>query len=208
MGSRWVYKSMSVERCGWVHQGGGGIFGIGLELEQCECGQWWEIEYWSHCSSVARYSRRDCQARKNWTIRGYGIIYKLKVLKWSGGDWIRVPKCFPQWSIPSRKSGIFGVIWVPYEIRWSRLRTLLHYLWHQGVVLKRKDHVLQWSDKVREVRHEKHRVFSRYMGALVNKWEGIERGWFWRVLFVMIGTFLFMNLALFPECILSYCDTW
>ena len=47
---------------------------------------------------------------KNWTIRGYGVIYKLKVLKWSGRGWIWVPKCFLQQSIPSRKSGIFSVI--------------------------------------------------------------------------------------------------
>ena len=39
MGSQRVYKSMSVERCEWVHRGGGGVFGIGLESEQCRCGQ-------------------------------------------------------------------------------------------------------------------------------------------------------------------------
>ena len=40
MGSQRVYKNMSVERCGWVRQGGGGIFGIGLGLKQCELKQW------------------------------------------------------------------------------------------------------------------------------------------------------------------------
>ena len=94
MGNQWVYKSMSVEWCGWVHWGGGSIFGIGLELEQCEHGQLWGRVYWSHCSSIVRYSQRDRQARKNWTIRGYGVAYKLKGLEWSGRDWIQVPKCF------------------------------------------------------------------------------------------------------------------
>ena len=143
MGSRWVYKSMSVERCGWVCQGGGDIFGIGLGLRQCKHRQWWGREYWSCCSSVARYSWRDCWARKNWTIRGYGVVYKLKVLEQSGRDWIQVPRYFLQRSILSKKSGIFGLIWVPYEIRWPRLHILLCYLWCQGVVQERKDHVLQ-----------------------------------------------------------------
>ena len=39
-GSQRVYKSMSIERCGWVCQGGGGVFGIGLELEQYKRRQW------------------------------------------------------------------------------------------------------------------------------------------------------------------------
>ena len=122
------------------------------------------------------------EQRKNWTIRGYGVVYKLKVLEQSGGDWIRVPRCSLQRNILSRKLDIFGMIWVPYEIRWPWLHTPLRYLWCWGVVLERKDHVLQWSDKVREVRHGKRCVFSRYAGALVDKWGGIGHSWFQRVL--------------------------
>ena len=68
--------------------------------------------------SFARYSWRDCQANWNFLATSYAAAYKRIEWKQSVRGWIWVPMCSLQWNILSRKSSIFGMIWVPYGIRW------------------------------------------------------------------------------------------